>query len=370
MVLLIGLVILWPKLAPNRIATVVARILSVLGLNVLIVFLAGVLLNGQFLFYASWGDLVTSFTGSPAQVQLTRGGSVSKATATTNRSALGRTITAKRPTVLPALPGGTNGPSQLTFTVHGPVSGITSSVIVSLPPGYRDPSQASTDYPVLETFQGYPGQPAQWLKTLHLDQAIATQVAQKSMRSALIVSPNTEIPGGVDTECVNGPGRDPKVETWLTTDVPNWIVKHFRVGLDRSSWATIGLSAGGWCAAMATMKHPGTYSTAIVMAGYFKPWFGHHYHPFTSNSREGVVYDMIGLARKDPPPVAIWLETSHADRDSYPSTAAFLKNVRSPMAVSATVLHNAGHRMGVWVALLPDSLRWLGTNIPGFRPIR
>jgi hypothetical protein len=45
-----------------------------------------------------------------------------------------------------------------------------------------------------------------------------------------------------------------------------------------------------------------------------------------------------------------------------------LRDVRSPTAVTATVLTNAGHRMSVWENMLPGALTWLGSNVPGFQP--
>ena len=79
-------------------------------------------------------------------------------------------------------------------------------------------------------------------------------------------------------------------------------------------------------------------------------------------------YDLVALGRRRPPPVAIWLETSHADSVSYSSSAAFLKATRSPLAVKAVVLQHAGHRMSLWQSLLPSSLVWLGHSVPGFAP--
>ena len=148
-----------------------------------------------------------------------------------------------------------------------------------------------------------------------------------------------------------------------------WLAKNFRVGTDRESWATIGLSAGAWCAAMITMLHPAQYSATIVMGGYFRPTFGPFYQPYPPGSELAERYDLIALARREAPPVAIWLETSHADAVSYTSSTAFLKASRAPMAVDATVLRDAGHRLAVWQGLLPDTMRWLGANIPGFSPL-
>ena len=47
---------------------------------------------------------------------------------------------------------------------------------------------------------------------------------------------------------------------------------------------------------------------------------------------------------------------------------AILRDTRRPTAVTATVLQDAGHRMSVWIQLLPGALAWLGTNVPGFHP--
>ena len=359
----VGLVVLWPRLARTGVRTVAGRAGGVLLVNVLVLFLAGVLLNRQFLFYASWTDLANSFGATPKQTSIDKGGKGAAAAAIRLPERQGRSITATPPAKLPPLPG---SGSRFTYTVKGAASGITSTVVVQLTPGY-DPTSGRR-YPVLETFQGYPGQPTQWLDVLHLDEAVDQASSAGKLVAPIIVSPQTEVPVGVDSECVDGGGSNPKVETWLTTDVPNWVMNHFAVRTDRQGWATIGLSAGGWCAAMAAMRHPGTYSAAIVMAGYFTPWFGPYYRPFEPKSRLGREYNLLELARKNPPPVAIWLETSHVDRDSYPTSSLFLRDVRRPTAVTATVLQDAGHRMSVWIRELPNALTWLGANAPGFRP--
>ena len=258
---------------------------------------------------------------------------------------------------------------MITYTVSGPLSGITAAVVVQLPPGYRDAANATARYPVLETFPGYPGQPTQWIRAMDAGAVMAAAVAAHRMRPALIVSPQVEIPPGVDTECVNAsPGR-PQLETWLAQDVPTWIVRTFRVQPGRWSWATIGLSAGGWCAAMVAMLHPAQYAAAVVMGGYFRPSFGSAYEPYPNNSPLESRYNLVRLAARKPPSVAVWLETSHADPLSYTSSSALLRAAKPPLAVDATVLQHAGHRLSVWQALLPAALSWLGHNVPGFTPV-
>jgi len=135
---------------------------------------------------------------------------------------------------------------------------------------------------------------------------------------------------------------------------PYWVTHTFRVRTDRAPWAVIGLSAGGWCAAMV---HPAQYSAAIVLGGYFRPEFGPYYRPYSSTSPLASRYDLVALSKRRPPLVAIWLQTSHVDRVSYSSSAALLKAAKPPLAVDATVLEHAGHRISLWKGLLPGASR-------------
>jgi enterochelin esterase-like enzyme len=360
---IVVLVLLWPRLAGLDLRRVAARLGLLLTINALVLLTAATQLNAQFLFFADWADLGGALGGRTTTTSLTRGGS---ATAAVRRSVSGTAAAAGA--VLPPLPTGVSADGVVTYTVTGPLSGITARVVVQLPPGYGAPANAAVRYPVLETFQGYPGGPITWIRSMHLGTRIGEAVRAGTMREALIVSPQVEIPAGVDTECVDGRPGSPQVETWLARDVPDWVARTFRVQTARTSWATIGLSAGGWCAAMVAMLHPAQYSGAIVMGGYFRPDFG-VYEPFPATSPLKTRYDLVATVGRSPPPVAVWLETSHADALSYRSSAAFLKRAKAPLSVDAVVLQHAGHRFSVWQGLLPTSLAWLGKNIPGFAPL-
>jgi hypothetical protein len=358
----VGLVALWPRLAGRGSGKVAARVGMLLVVNALVLLTAAAQVNAHFLLFADWTDLKGAFGGAPTTTGLNRGTAASKAARTQVQGSA-----ATSGATVPPLPGtGQSSSGVISYTITGSASGIVGTVVVQLPPGYTDPRNASVRYPVLETLQGYPGSPMAWIGPMNLGGVIAAQVAAKRMRSVLIVSPQVEIPRGVDTECVNGRPGTSQVETWLAQDVPNWVTHTFRVRTDRASWATIGLSAGGWCAAMIAMLHPAQYSAAIVMGGYFRPEFGPFYDPYPPGSPLAARYDLVALTKRAPPPVAIWLETSHSDPVSYGSSAALLEAARPPLAVSATVLQHAGHWIGLWRGLLPSSLTWLGANVPGF----
>lgn len=360
----VALVLLWPSLSGRGWSRFARRAGLLLGVNVLVLLTAATQLNAQFLFFADWTDLKGALSNTVTTTAVKRGATATDAASRAVAGAAAKSGTA----TLPALATTSDGEGNLLYTVHGPRSGITGLVVVRLPDGYASPANASVRYPVLETFHGYPGSPFNWVRTMGLGSAMAQQVAAHRMRPALIVSPDLQIPAGADTECVNGRPGTPQMETWLTRDVPEWVARTFRVSTNRSSWATIGLSSGGWCAAMAAMLHPAQYSAAVVMGGYFRPEFGPNYELYAPGSALARRYDLVALTHRRPPPVALWMETSHTDPVSYTSSAELLKVARPPLAVDGIVLQHAGHRAGVWLSLLPGALTWLGRNVPGFAP--
>lgn len=368
------LVVFWSRLAGRTVGQIVGRVSLLALVNSLVLLTASVMLNDTYLFYASWGDLHGALTNTVRVTSLNRG---ANATVPANSPLGGGSgapgVAAAAPadvgTKLPTLPNfQVPGYRVVSYKVRGRASGITNTVVVELPPGYNSPANRHRRYPVLETFAGYPGSPYQWSSAMQLGAAISRQVALGHMRQAVIVEPEQWIPADVDTECVNGVGRTPQLETWLTIDVPSWVRHTFRVSTQRSSWATAGLSAGGWCANMATMLHPGQYGAAIDMGGYFRPVLSPFYQPYPRNGRLAARYNLVARARRQPPPVDIWMETSHLDGVSYHSSAAFLNATRAPLSVHAVMVHDAGHRIGVWKALLPQALQWLGHVLPGFAP--
>jgi hypothetical protein len=363
LVVFLGVVVVWPRLTPGTPWHVAGRVVALVLVNVLVLLTAATQLNAAYLFFAGWGDLRGAITGHLVQTSLHRGGAERQAP---NIAVRGHA--APVAAHVPAL-GRRVGPSGLVgYTVHGAASGLAGKVLVQLPAGYTSAAASTRRYPVLEAFHGYPSEPLNWVRVFHVGQAVGARVRAHQLHPTLVVMPQVEIPRGVDTEGVNGGPGQPQVETWLTRDVPDWVGQHFRVVANRDAWATIGYSAGGFVAAMATVLHPAQYSAGIVMGGYFRPEFGPFYEPFTTTSPLGRYYDLPRVAAHRRPPVALWVETSHADPLSYTSSAKFLHLTRAPTAVHAVVLQNAGHRDAVWTALLPGALRWLGANVHGFHP--
>ena len=360
----VAVVWFWPRLSGRTPWQLAGRVGALALVSAMVLLTAVTQLNAAYLFFASWSDLEGALSGHIAQVALDRGGNATRAPDTAVRG-----TAAAVAAHVPALTQRAAAGGLLRYTVHGALSGLTGTVLVLLPSGYTSAAQAGQRYPVIEALHGYPSSPLNWVRRFDIGQAIYREVQSHTIRPVLVAMPGVEFPAGVDTEGVNGGSGTPQVETWLTQDVPNWVAQHFRVEQNGNSWATLGDSAGGYDAAMAAMLHPAQYGAGIVLGGYFTPDFGPFYEPFLPRSPLGRRYDLVRIAAHHPPPVALWLETSHADPVSYASSARFLRGAKPPLAVHAVILRNAGHRDSVWVALLPEALGWLGANVRGFHPI-
>ena len=358
----------WAEAAGPGLLNVVRRVVALALLIVLGVLNVFVPINAQWGWYTSWGDLISSF-GPPTVV------SASAVHGDSAKAAVDRDVGTDPLTSLPTAVRDSTHPSlTLTatggyenVTVPGPISGYTGQITVWFPPSYTAPGNAHRLYPVLETFHGYLPSPLGYFSVFHLDSVIESLAQAHRMREAVVVLPHWA-PNLVDTECVDGgPGRI-RMEQWVAQDVPRWVYTHLRVASGRSSWASLGASAGGWCALLSTMHHPRLFGAAISLGGYARPDFDPSYVQFTPDSASGKRYDLIALARSAPPAVALWVLSSHPDKLSYPQTAALTATARSPLSVTPTLLATGGHRASVWTPYFPAALTWLGRVSAGFAP--
>lgn len=343
---------------PRRGTTVVRAVVrggQVIVLNLLVVALCGAALNDEYLFYSSWGDLAGS--GS-ASVQVHHGaGSPEVVSAAVHGPGLRGILT---PKVLPPLP---QPHSRLqTYTVVDRRAAAEGQVYVYLPVGY-DPRSPRT-YPVILGLHGFPSGPKGFLR-LNFLRSIDALTAEHRLAPSVVVVPRIDTPASLDTECVNGAPGEPQTDTWLSHDIPSWVVRHFRVQRTRTAWAALGYSYGAWCAASLSMRHPDVLGAAVVLLGYFRPDFSPDYDPLTRATEDG--YDLVTLSRTAPPPVAMWVLTSREDPLSYPTTSKFLSVARAPLDVTATVLAHGGHRDSVFTPFVPASLLWLARTMPPFR---
>ena len=169
-------------------------------------------------------------------------------------------------------------------------------------------------------------------------------------------------PSGIDTECTNTPGLN--METWLTSALPQWVMTHLRARPDRRSWATMGFSAGGFCAEMSAILHPNRYGAAMLFGTYNWPHYS-NWRPF-GRLPWPRRYDLISMIRRHAPAIDVWVEISGADHFSDPPTQALVHATHAPMSTTSVLLQGAGHRFSVWRQELPTAITWLAHTEPSF----
>ncbi|MBT9257145.1 esterase family protein [Phycicoccus sp. MAQZ13P-2] len=314
--------------------------------------LTGTILNNHFLFYTSWADL---FGGTAPAKTISVGTAKAALAGPVSGPGLGVSASTAIPPPLPR-----PGQRLQRYSVTSPSQPGAAEVLVQLPVGY-DPASPRR-YPVVLGLHGYPSSPQSYLNA-GLGDAQDQATSRRLLAPSILVIPQINVPRGLDTECVDTATGTPNVETWLTRDLPRWVLQHFPVRTDRGSWAAVGYSFGGWCAASAAMRHPDVFGAAIVLQGYFRPDFGSAAPPAGVDLRG---YDLVAAAKRTPAAVSIWMATSREDRLSYPSSAQFLAAARPPTHVTAAVLPRGGHRNAVWQPLIPQAMSWLGATLPGF----
>lgn len=367
---IIGSVVLGVRLTRRTPGNFAVRVIAQLVTCAIAVLAVGATLNAQNDWYADWADLGNDLVGGglPAGT-VQQGGLASRsidvqqenATNHAAQDTFGRMRAAEQASLhLRQQPG--QGGQVVTLTIPGRGDGASGQVAIWLPAAYTDPAQQSRIFPVIEAFQGVPSNDLSWFKVGHLGQTVGQLAAEHELSQAIVVSPEVT-PGGVDTECVDGGGQL-QMETWLTKAIPQWIVHHFRASADRNGWATIGYSAGAWCAVMSAVLHPSEYGGAIVLGGYFQPIFG-SWKPF---KKTPVKYDVLATAEHHPPAISVWIEVSGKDSLSGGVSKQFVQKAKPPMSVTSVTYADAGHRFSVWMAAYPHALLWLAHTLPEFAP--
>ena len=135
-------------------------------------------------------------------------------------------------------------------------------VLVVLPPGY---DTSGLRYPVVYFLHGLPAGP-----TAYRSVGWVAAAAQHTGRHAIVVIPQGTRTQNGDPEYHDwGPGRN--WETALAVELPRWVDATYRTIASRDGRAIVGLSAGGYGAAILDAHHPGEYSVIESWSGYFRP---------------------------------------------------------------------------------------------------
>jgi len=131
--------------------------------------------------------------------------------------------------------------------------------LVVLPAGY---ATSSRRYPFVYFLHGLPATSS----TYRGNRWLARLVAEAG--SFILVEPQGARDGDTDPEYLDwGSGRN--WSTYLTRELPHYVDTHFRTIRSRSGRAIVGLSAGGYGAAMLGVNHLDEFGAIESWSGYF-----------------------------------------------------------------------------------------------------
>ncbi|MEU5290871.1 alpha/beta hydrolase [Streptomyces umbrinus] len=353
--LFVGTVWWWPRLARRNWRAVSGRIGLLLATQVAIFASIGLGANQAFGFYASWADLFgqesgqgivvdhdASGTNGPLQVVDTRQVNVSGGT---------------RPQI---------GGQIQKVDIVGRRTHIASPAYVYLPPEYFQPQYRTRTFPATVVLTGYPGTAEALIKGLHYPQTAHRLAKNGTMQPMILVMMRPTVAPPRDTECVDVPGG-PKTESFFAKDLPDAVSHHYRVGKKPGSWGIVGDSTGGYCALKLAIHHPETYVAGAGLSPYYRapsdPTTGDLFH---GNEELKNRADLMWYLKHRPAPdTSLLVSSSRNGESNYQETMRFIDLVQAkkPTRISSIILDSGGHNFNTWRREIPATLQWISGRL-------
>ncbi|MFF7713385.1 alpha/beta hydrolase [Streptomyces sp. NPDC087659] len=253
-------------------------------------------------------------------------------------------------------------------TLHGRKSGFTGKVWVWAPPQYFDPKYAKSGFPVLIALPGGNGYPNNyWMGTdLKLQSSISRWSKEGKSLPFIVVMPVLNPDDKYYYDGSDIPGQ-PKMGTWMTEDVPDFVRANFRTFTSRDGWAFMGSSSGAFVGLKSVLKHPDRFKAVIASGPDIVPdsplWAGH--------PAEQAANDPEKLAR------ALGARPSGKDTDVYLAfqagtkesalrkVRAFIRDhTKGPVKTRLQVIQDGEHNARTYVQGMEDgSIEWISRHM-------
>lgn len=314
-----------------RVRTSVGRWAAVLGCQVLAVSMTFLVVNLDFGFYSSWGDL---FDTSTTVARLT-------------------TQDLVRP-----------GEGRVEVLDVAGQAGGSLPVLVWLPTQYDQPAYAHARFPVTLVLPGQPSSPQVMFSHFDFGAEATQAIANHLAKPFIAVFPPLMTNPPRDTECTDI-AHGPQAETWLATDVRHAVLAKTRATSDPRLWSTMGYSTGAFCAVKLVLGHPRVFAAAAGFGGYYSPitdrttgnLFGGSKIRYDENSPLWL-YDRRGLA----PDHRLLLISGQQDTESWTETQKMVQATRGDPGVATLTFDVGGHNYRGYRDAVPQTLQWLGEH--------
>jgi len=354
--LFVGTVWFWPRLARRNWRAVSGRIGLLLATQVLLFASVGLAANQAFGFYASWADLFGQESGQGVVVDHDAGGGYGGPLQVVDTQQVNVTGGA-RPQI---------GGQLQKVDIVGRSTHIASPAFVYLPPEYFQPQYRTRTFPAAVVLTGYPGTAEALIKGLHYPQTAHRLAKNGTAQPMILVMMRPTVAPPRDTECVDVPGG-PQTETFFAKDLPDAVSAHYRVGKKPGSWGVIGDSTGGYCALKLAIHHPETYAAGAGLSPYYRapidPTTGDLFHGNEELRNDADL--MWHLRHRPAPDTSLLVSSSKHGESNYKETLRFIDLVkaRKPTRISSIILDSGGHNFNTWRREIPATLQWISGRL-------
>ncbi len=221
--------------------------------------------------------------------------------------------------------------------------------------------------PVIVLTAGFPGVPGNWLGGNQME-ATMDQFAKLHHGITPYIFMVDNLGSTMnDTECVDSSRGN--AETYLTTDVPAYIKSHYEVTTDPSSWALGGLSLGGMCSVMLTLRHPNVYHYFLDFGGETGPEIGSKQKTIAglfnnSESAWDAHQPLLLLQKKKYPGLGGFLAVGKSDAHSLVAGMGQLyQETQDAQIDSVMQLLGGEHTFTTWQESYKDALPWISNRL-------
>jgi enterochelin esterase-like enzyme len=256
----------------------------------------------------------------------------------------------------------------IALTIKGTVSKFqTGQAYVYLPPiWFKSPEP---QLPLIEMIAGVPGQPSDWTRAGYADTTATAFAEQHHGEAPILVIPDNNGLKTSDTECSNSVFGN--AETYLITDVPNFMQANFNAAIGKHSIAVAGLSAGGTCASILALRNPKEYSIFASYSGYSSP-------TYINDNEQQTIAQLYGGSKADYEAhnpegllktnryttTSAWFTAGAQDQQAFASAQQMADLARKAgMAQVCLTTPPGGHDFVFWAAAFQDSLPWLSWKL-------
>ncbi|MFD3616882.1 alpha/beta hydrolase [Streptomyces sp. NPDC058676] len=354
--LFVGTVWLWPRLARRNWRAVGGRVGLLLATQLALFVSVGLAANQAFGFYASWADLFGRETGQGVVVDHTEGlGSGGPL----------QVVDTRRVYETGGLRPQAGGQIQ-KVAIAGRTTHINTPAYVYLPPEYFQPEYRTRTFPAAVVLTGYPGTAQALVNKLHFPRTAWNLARNGRMQPMILVMLRPTVAPPRDTECVDVPGG-PQTESFFARDLPDAVRAHYRVGAKPGSWGIIGDSTGGYCALKLAMHHPEVYAAGAGLSPYYNapsdPTTGDLFHGDKELRDRANLFWY--LKHMPAPDTSLLVTSSKVGEANYKDTLKFIERVKGTgrTRISSIILESGGHNFNTWRREIPGTLQWISGRL-------